>query len=218
MKSVFDHLVIGALTLDQGVEYVKKHLGIQLPFGGCHPQMGTHNCVARLSATTFLEIIAIDPEGSAPEQPRWFGLDDPHLRQRLSRSPCLLTWVVNCRDITSILEGPEISFGIPRAISRGELRWYFGVPDDGRLIAGGILPYIISWQNNPHPAAKMAESKCHLLGLTIRTPFVDWTARQLEKIGALSLVDLTSAPPGSTPSLLAALETPAGERLLDSGE
>ncbi len=42
----------------------------------------------------YLEIIAIDPEGEAPQWPRWFLLITTSRRKKLQRGPQLLTWVV----------------------------------------------------------------------------------------------------------------------------
>lgn len=214
MKTKLDHIVIGAADLEQGVAYVEEHLGIKVPFGGSHPVMATLNCVTRLSDTTFLEILAIDPEARQPLQPRWFGLDDPAIRRKLAHSPALLTWVVNCDDITTALSNAEIGFGEPQPLSRGDLRWYFGVPDDGRLIAGGILPYIISWQTETHPAASMKHLGCKLENINISTPFYDWTMRQLEAIGALSQVRVNNSPAATVPCLEVEFTTPQGKQVL----
>ena len=66
MPSALDHLVIGATTLQQGVDYVHDTLGIDMPFGGIHHSMGTHNHLVRLGGEVFMEIIAINPQGSPP--------------------------------------------------------------------------------------------------------------------------------------------------------
>ncbi len=216
MITSFDHLVIGAADLRQGSDYVTSALGVTFSAGGKHPRMGTHNLVGRLGDKSFIEIIAIDPEAQQPTQPRWFGLDDPYVRAGLEQSPRLLTWVVACDDITAAIDAPEIAFGYAQPLSRGELRWYFGVPDDGRLLAGGILPYVISWQTEPHPAAAMAEIGLDLCVLRLHTPFVDWTARQLEALDALEMVEVIEAPAPSSPWLEAVFATPAGERTLTS--
>lgn len=220
MHSFFDHLVIGASTLEQGVDYLRKRLGIAVPFGGQHPQMGTHNCLTRLSESTFLEIIAIDPQGQQPDRPRWFGLDDYHVRASLARGPRLLTWVVNTPDIEAVLAAARVHSGIAQAISRGELHWSFGVPDDGRLLAGGVLPYIISWENSgrTHPAAKMADTGCRLSELRLHTPFPEWTKEHLRSIGADSAVSVVSIDSGSSAYLEAQLITPNGPQLLSSNE
>ncbi len=214
----FDHLVIGAATLEQGTAYIAEKLGIKPPFGGRHPLMGTHNCLTKLGDDCFLEIIAIDPEASRPPHPRWFGLDDPHVRSRLARSPRLLTWVVNCEDITATLGNPVMSFGSPQPLSRGDLRWYFGVPDDGRLLAGGMLPYVISWQTENHPAAGMSDQDCRLQKLKIYTPLQDWTLQQLEDISARDLVEVELIEELSTPFLEAEIQTPSGARILRSSD
>ena len=220
MQTVFDHLVIGAETLEQGVQYLRRQLGIEIPTGGKHPQMGTHNCLTRLSESSFLEIIAIDPDGATPLQPRWFGLDDEHIRKSLAQGPRLLTWVVNTADITAALAEALVDSGNAQPISRGDLRWYFGVPDDGRLLGGGMLPYIISWQNpdNGHPAAAMTDTGCRLTALKLYTPFADWTENHLESIGADSTITVIPLDSDKPAYLEAELTTPNGIQLLSSNE
>jgi hypothetical protein len=220
MQSFFDHLVVGAETLEQGVQYLHERFGVEIPFGGKHPQMGTHNCLTRLSQTSFLEIIAIDPEAIQPAQPRWFGLDDNHIRDRLAKGPRLLTWVVNTGDITATLAEAQVDSGLAQPISRGELRWYFGVPDDGRLLGGGMLPYIISWQppDQTHPASNMADTGCRLNALKLYTPFPEWTENHLESIGASSAITVIPLESQQTAYLEAEFDTPNGIQLLSSNE
>ncbi|NQU62711.1 MAG: VOC family protein [SAR324 cluster bacterium] len=38
MGTRIDHLVIGADNLEQGVSFVRELLGIDIPYGGVHPQ------------------------------------------------------------------------------------------------------------------------------------------------------------------------------------
>ena len=73
--AVFDHLVVAASTLDQGVEWVRSLTGATAQSGGKHVAMGTHNALLKLGERSFLEILAIDPDGIKPSRPRWFGLD-----------------------------------------------------------------------------------------------------------------------------------------------
>jgi len=65
-----DHLVIAASSLEQGVDYVRKMLGVDIPFGGVHSAMGTHNHLMQLGNSVFLEVIAINNEIAAqgPEE------------------------------------------------------------------------------------------------------------------------------------------------------
>ncbi|MEJ2040370.1 MAG: VOC family protein [Desulfosarcinaceae bacterium] len=216
MKPRIDHLVIGAQTLEQGVAYVKETLGVEMPFGGVHVQMGTHNHLMRLGPDSFLEVLAIDPEATPPASPRWYGLDDPFVRRRIERRPALLAWVVNTDDIGALVKQASISLGSPELLRRGKLSWYFGVPDDGRLLAGGMLPYVIQWLADAHPAANMADGGCRLRSLEIYHPFPSWLEAVLGSIGASDLVKLHALPPNEVPFLKAEITTPGGEKILDS--
>ncbi len=218
MKPALDHIVIGARTLAQGVAYVSERLGVVMPFGGEHPQMGTHNHLMQLGADTFLEVIAIHPEGKRPSGPRWFGLDDPFVRSHIARQPALLTWVVNTGNISAFLNNASLSFGQPQRITRGTLCWDFAVPDDGRLVAGGLLPYVIQWHTAVHPAAAMADRGCRLQGLEIHHPCPQWITAILRSIGATELAVVHELPPNAAPFLVAPIETPNGITHLQSSD
>ena len=99
----FDHLVIGAASLRQGVDWVEGKLGVVMPPGGSHPRMGTHNHLTALGRDSFLEVIAVDPAAEPPARPRWFALDDPARRTSLEAQPRLLTWVCATGDIEASL-------------------------------------------------------------------------------------------------------------------
>src|SRR5204862_2458991 len=88
-----DHLAIAAHTLEQGLAHVRDALGVDMPYGGKHPRMGTHNHLLRLGERVYVEVIAIDPSAPAPSRPRWFQLDDPALQAELRVAPQLVTWV-----------------------------------------------------------------------------------------------------------------------------
>lgn len=217
MKPRIDHLVIGARDLQQGVAYIKDVLGVEMPYGGVHTQMGTHNHLMRLGEEVFLEILAINPQADPLQAPRWYGLDDPFVRRRIEREPVLLTWVVNTEDIEAVVRKASISFGRPVSLRRGALRWFFGVPDDGRLLAAGMLPYLIEWHTGGlHPAANMPDTGCRLKRLAIHHPFPDWLRTVLGSIAASHLVEIHTASQNSIPYLSARITTPKGERTLVS--
>ena len=216
MQTKIDHLVIGAATLEQGVNYVKSVLGIDIPAGGEHLSMGTHNHLMRLGNEIFLEVIAPHPNIDAPEGPRWFGLDDPYVRKQIEQQPCLLTWVVNTTDIKRLLSQTKLCFGEASLISRGNLSWYFGVPEDGRLLASGMLPYVMQWRTDTHPANKMADLNCRLRALHIFHPRPHWLETALTSIAALELVQIHPLPHTNTAYLLAEIETPTGIKELRS--
>lgn len=216
MQTRIDHLVIGAKDLAQGIAYVKECLGIDIPYGGVHETMGTHNHLMQLGNNSFLEVIAINPDGEAIEHPRWYGLDDPFVRQQILVQPALLTWVVNTTDINAFLLDAKMSFGKSTLIRRDNLSWYFGLPNDGRLLSAGILPYVIEWQTNSHPSVNMADLGCRLLGLHIHHPYPSWLQTILQSIGAQNLVTIHGLPTNETPYLVTVIKTPNGIKELRS--
>ncbi|ADB38766.1 VOC family protein [Spirosoma linguale] len=106
LQTTFDHLIFGSYFLEDGVNFILDQLGIRPQKGGQHLTMGTHNAVLKLADTTYLEVIAIDPNLPKPPRPRWFGMDnlqpgiaptiiqwagEAHPAQRLSASDVTLT-------------------------------------------------------------------------------------------------------------------------------
>jgi len=172
MEIRFDHLVIAARTLEEGVDWVERRLGVTMGAGGKHALMGTHNRLLHLGPQRFLEVLAIDPQAPRPSRPRWFELDTPQMQARLARSPALVHWVASTPDIESAVAAmpkprPEVL-----DLVRGDFRWKITVPADGSFPSGG--PTLIQWQSK-HPADVLADAGCRLesldgLAATIRTP------------------------------------------------
>jgi len=216
MKICLDHLVIGASTLQQGVNYVKESLGVDIPPGGQHLKMGTHNHLMQLGNNVFLEVIAINPHGDSPGKPRWYGLDDPFIKAQIEKQPQLLTWVVNTSNMKEFQTRSAFSFGMAEPVNRGDLSWHFGIPDDGRLLAGGMLPYVIEWHTDTHPSERMENVGCSLQGLEIYHPQSGWLESILSAIDAVHLVSLYSLPDGTSPYLVAHIQTPSGVKELSS--
>jgi hypothetical protein len=178
MTREFDHLVVSARNLDEGAAWIEAKLGVPMASGGKHALMGTHNRLLSLGPGAFLEVIAIDPEASAPQRPRWFDLDAPQMRDLLARGPALIHWVERTDDLEAALRDYSESVEI-LSLSRGPYRWRMGVPRDGRRPAGGSLPTLIEWQGGLHPAQALPASGCRLqrfdhaqgiLGATFSTP------------------------------------------------
>lgn len=159
--SEFDHLVVAARTLDEGVAWVEARLGVKMAGGGKHATMGTHNRLLKIGPREFLEVIAIDPEAPPPARARWFELDAPAMRARLARGPALVHWVERTGDLDAALREYPESVAI-LALERGAHRWRIGVPAGGRFPGGGALPTLIQWEAGPHPADVLPESGCAL--------------------------------------------------------
>ena len=208
-KLTFDHLVIGAARLAQGVDWVADRLGAALPPGGSHPRMGTHNRLTALGPASLLKVIAVDPAAEPPPRPRWFALDDPAQKARLERRPRLLTWVAATDDIEASLArasaaGAEL--GRPVEMTRGDLTWLISIRDDGALAEGGTLPALIQWSDRAHPAGAMTDLGLRLERLELRHPEPTRLDAVLQAIGADALTTIVRA---KAPSLRALLRTPA---------
>lgn len=206
-----DHITVAANDLAEGVAYVEKALGIAPPAGGAHPLMGTHNHLLRLSETSFLEVIAPDPQASAPTRPRWFALDDPQTHAALASSPKLMTWVVSTSDITSALVKIPQAARPAITVTRGNLEWLISVPPDGSMPFGGAFPTLIEWPEGPHPASRMPDLGCALVAFEIRHPAADTIRTALS--GVLDDPRIRFRP-DPKPSFRAVIRTPWGEREL----
>jgi hypothetical protein len=205
-----DHLVIAAASLPQGAEYLRGLLGVEIPLGGAHATMGTHNLLMQLGDDRYLEVIAINPAAAAPQRPRWFDLDHGLMRASLQVRPRLITWVVNTPDIRRLSGAAGFDIGTPTALSRDGLEWEIALTDDGRLLADGMLPYCIQWRSEPHPSRAMADLGCRLQKLSIHHNRPAWLAERLHDLGAADLVEVEEIPDFESPSLSAIIETPRG--------
>ena len=173
-----DHLVIAATTLADGAAWCSRVFGIAPAAGGQHAFMGTHNLLFSIASARFpkayAEIIAIDPAGTAPARPRWFGLDEPALKQALQGGPRLIHWVARTSGIhaaSALLRRTGIEPGevlaAERATPRGLLRWQIGLRTDGRRLFGGALPTLIEW-GDAHPCDALPPSGVQLDHLELR--------------------------------------------------
>ena len=113
---VLDHIAVAATDLAAGAQAVEAKLGLTLQPGGQHPHMGTHNRLMSLGPD-YLEVIAIDPEGATPAQPRWFDLD------RFTGAPRATTWICRCDDLEAALAHAPPGTGRPWDLARADLRW-----------------------------------------------------------------------------------------------
>ena len=153
-----DHLVVAATTLADGIEYVADITGVAPQPGGRHVAMGTHNALLRLGERFYLEIIAIDPDGTKPPRRRWFGLDDIALQAELMLRPRLIHWVARTDAIERAAAACPIALGPIHPMARGDFRWRITIPDDGALPGRGVVPTLIQWDVPAHPADRLPHS------------------------------------------------------------
>jgi hypothetical protein len=201
---VLDHIAVSATDLGKGAATIEAALGLPLQPGGQHPHMGTHNQLMSLGAE-YLEVIAIDPAGQAPAQPRWFDLD------RFSGPPRTTTWICRCADLEAALAHAPAGTGRPWDLARADLRWRMAVPTDGRLPFDGLFPALIAWQGSAHPAPRLTDRGARLVGLTLFSP-------QAPALRA-ALAGLIDDPrvlvvPAQAPRIEARIATPQGEVVL----
>ena len=180
-----DHLVVAARTLEEGHKYVLEHLGLETQPGGKHERMGTHNRLLGLGSGAYLEVIAVDPDGRTPFQPRWFGLDDPDMRESLESGPRLIHFVARTDNIVHDAN-PDV-FGTVHPMERGTYRWRITVPADGHLPSDGCIPTLIQWDVPQHPARALPDVGARLEQLTIHHPEPAQIQAVLDNLGLASL-------------------------------
>ena len=207
-----DHIAIVAPDLASGVAWVGDMLGVTMSAGGSHPEMGTHNKLARLGDDVFLEVIAVEPGAPRPRHRRWFGLDDREAVLRdWQAGRRLRAYVGRCTGLAQTIVERTGVFGSPMQISRGDRRWVFAVRPDGALPADGALPCLIDWGARGTPAPAMPDLGLSLKSLDVETPEPDAVRASLDAIGMADKPDIRF---GATVKLIAAIDTPHGVRLL----
>jgi hypothetical protein len=204
-----DHIVVAAATLDEGARFIRDRLGVDIPMGGKHALMATHNRLMRLGRDSFFEVIAIDPAAPPPSRARWYALDDPAMRERLAESPQLITWVARASDIVPTVQSAAIPLGAIVPVSRDGLSWRLTVPEDGHLPGGGVVPTLIEWDGGVRPWESMADLGCKLEELILAAPdpaALRGTLATLCECG----FSRVSVVEGAVPLLSARIKTPSG--------
>lgn len=207
-----DHLTVIAPTLAEGVAHVRHCLDLDVPFGRQHPYMGTHNHLLRLGSDVYLEIVAIDPSAPPPGRPRWFGLDDSKaVRKAWDAGLRLRGWVARVADIDAVLPRHEDVLGQKVRLQAGESHFFFAIPADGSLPAGGVAPSVIDRVGRPPPVTTMADLGARLRDFVIEHPQPDQVIALYEALGISHLPLVQS---GDGLRYRALIDTPAGLREL----
>lgn len=207
-----DHLTIIAPSLEAGAAHVRDKLGIDMPVGGKHPLMGTHNLLLRLSNEVFLEVIAVDPTADRPGRPRWFGLDNGDaVRAAWDEGRRLRGWVAQTSDLDAVLAQHGSVLGEKTRLSRGDRTWLFAVPPDGSLPVDGIAPSAMDWEERGSPASTMPDLAVKLLSFQIEHPEPDQVTELYARLGVINPPEVRK---GAQLRYRARTGTPAGVKEL----
>lgn len=197
--ATLDHIVVSALSLEEGAAWVEGLLGVPTEAGGRHPLMATHNRLLRLGPGEYLEIIAAEPDQPAPPRPRWFRLD------RFGGPPKLSHWVARVDDLDAAIAAAPEGAGSATDLARGAFRWRMAVPGDGCLPFDDAFPGLIQWHGDLHPADRLPDRGCRLLDLVLSHPDPGALIR------ALPLNDPRLRVSQGAPGISARIVTPSGD-------
>jgi hypothetical protein len=202
-----DHLVVAAADLQSGCDYVETRVGLRPQPGGKHVTMGTHNALLRLDDRSYIEVIAIDPQGATPGRPRWFDLDEPRMRASLAEGPRLIHYVARTDAIAVARERCPEDLGAIHPMARGDFTWWMTIPDDGHLPARGLVPTLIQWSDERHPADRLPDAGLRLAALAGEHPDPARVRTALAKLGLSDVVKVTYGP---SPRLAAMVRSALG--------
>ena len=199
MLKGLDHIILGIDDLERGVAWVERRTGVRAIFGGVHPGRGTANAVMALGPSSYLEIIAPDPQQASPT---WF-------TQILTfHEPRLIAWAVHTPDIAALAQA-AVSAGISidgphdgaRARPDGKiLTWKLFRFRDAR---SGLLPFFIEWSPDSLHPAQDAPPGCHLEHFHLQSP----DAPELARVFQTMAVEV-SVEPGKDPRSARASRAP----------
>lgn len=201
-----DHLVVAALNLEQGCDWVEERLGRRPQPGGKHVPMGTHNALLGMGPRFYLEVVAVDPEGARPARPRWFDLDEPRMKAALAEGPQLINWVARTNDIAAaVARIPDL--GVVTPMARGEWSWRITIPDDGHRPARGLVPTLIAWPDARHPADHLPD---HGLRVAVMAGEHPEPALVRSELAALGLSETLKVTYAKSPRFAAMIRTARG--------
>jgi Glyoxalase-like domain len=187
---LIDHVIYAAPDLTAAVAEVEQRFGVRARAGGQHVGLGTHNALAALGRQTYLEIIAPDPGQPRPATRRPFGLDDVSVDdvspEDVSHG-ALAGWALACDDIDAAVARARSRGYDPGEVADGQrngpagtvLRWRM----TRNALAGGPIPFLISWGDTEHPA-RSAPPGLTLLSFHLEHPDPPSLARPLTALGA----------------------------------
>lgn len=190
MQNQLDHIAIGATDLTEGNIFLRSIFGVDIPLGGKHVHMGTHNRLMNLQNKSYFELIAIDQDATPPHRPRWFGLDEPATHEKLQKGPAPLSWIVQTNNLDAVLDNSPVELGEVLELHRDDLTWRLTVPNDGKPVMGGLIPAFIEWPPNMHPSHTLPDLGVRLEKITLSHSEPDRLGHILDQLCIRHLVEL----------------------------
>lgn len=173
-----DHLLFGAHDLQRAVDALARTGTLTVRPGGRHTGYGTHNALAHLGGTRYLEAIAIDRTQDGGSFARAVA--------QLTR-PSLFAWCARCDDPSDLLDRLRDrglvaeSATMSRTTPDGaELSWTLIVAHGHPF--GGAAPFFIHWGATQHPTSKLVE-EARLRSFVVRHPCADDLAALWQHVG-----------------------------------
>ena len=92
------------------------------------------------------------------------------------------------------------------ALTRDRYAWRITVPEDGALQFGGVLPTLLQWDSDAHPADALEDRGCTLQRLALEHPAASSVLPLYRDLRVTGPVDLKPGPR----ALVAHIATPRG--------
>jgi hypothetical protein len=200
VPATLDHLVWAARDLDEAVRLLHERSGVRAAPGGQHPDLGTHNALARLGPRTYLEVLAPDPRLRAGTLTRQLAA---------LAAPALIMWAARTRDADATAVraqaegyGATTVEGRRTGIDGADVRWTSVFVS--RHGAGTLIPFFIAWHRARHPAAGAPD------GLRLRSFSIETSRPESVRL-VLSALDVKVAvKKAAGDRLVARIDSPRG--------
>ena len=144
-----DHIVVAVPDLELAKSEFASKTGVTPIDGGPHPGRGTCNALVSFGASSYLELIAPDPQQTLA------GTNGAKFAEL--HEPQLLHWALRTTDLAAVSAQTKQAGLTPGAIHSMSRNTPQGEVLNWRLMGlsghsyGGLLPFYIDWLDCPHP-------------------------------------------------------------------
>ncbi len=210
--SQLQRLVVGTHQLARGKVWLEKFLNIQLHDIISCDEMGTQSYYLHIGNACMLELVAVNPNVTAPKHPRWFGLDTLDVMERISQRPRLIGWVARTDSLASLHERTGELLGSIHHINSAT-PCLMTSPNDGYPLEGGLIPQMLETNM---PTEALPDQGIKFTWMEAAHPNPAKVEYLLTELGLAKTLVLTSTPPYAGMTMCAYVETPNGVKTLMS--